>query len=98
VRFRAWQPPSALHPMIPIHSPLSFEVVDLWSGRSMGGCTYHVVHPAGRNYLTFPVNAAEAEARRSSRFEDRGHQPGPIRLKTPAVNPDHPFTLDLRAH
>jgi uncharacterized protein (DUF2126 family)/transglutaminase-like putative cysteine protease len=98
VRFRAWQPPSALHPMIPIHSPLSFEVVDLWSGRSMGGCTYHVVHPAGRNYLTFPVNAAEAEARRSSRFEARGHQPGPIRLKTPGVSSDHPFTLDLRAH
>ena len=98
LRYRAWQPPSALQPLIPVHSPLTFDVVDLWSGRSLGGCVHHVSHPAGRTYQRFPVNAAEAEARRIARFEPRGHTPGPVRLIRPSVHPDHPLTLDLRWH
>lgn len=80
VRYRAWQPPSALHPTIGVHSPLVFDIIDTWNGRSIGGCRYHVAHPGGRHYEVYPVNAFEAETRRISRFWEFGHTPGTIEL------------------
>ncbi|HET6280242.1 MAG TPA: transglutaminase family protein [Polyangia bacterium] len=99
VRFRAWQPPNALHPRIGVHAPLTFDIVDTWSQRSIGGCTYHVSHPGGLAFDKLPRNALEAESRRMARFFKIGHTPGQwdaTATDDPSVAPGFPLTLDLR--
>jgi uncharacterized protein (DUF2126 family) len=96
VRYRAWQPAAALHPTIGVHSPLTFDLFDSWMNRSMGGCQYHVVHPGGRSHEKFPVNSFEAESRRLARFSRLGHTAGTMAPAAAVIEPEFPFTLDLR--
>jgi uncharacterized protein (DUF2126 family)/transglutaminase-like putative cysteine protease len=96
VRYRAWQPSSALHPAIGVHAPLTFDLFDSWMNRSQGGCQYHVTHPGGLSHELFPVNSFEAESRRLARFSRMSHTPGTMPAPLPTVTAEFPFTLDLR--
>lgn len=96
LRYRAWQPPSCLHPTIPVHAPLVFDLVDRHNDRAVGGCTYYVSHPGGRSHEKFPVNALEAETRRGERFKPFGHTPGPLHVRRIERSSESPITLDLR--
>jgi len=96
VRYRARQLLAVLHPTIPVHAPLVFDIVDRWKERSIGRCAYHVGSPDGRAYTARPVNTTEAADRRRQRFKESGPTPGLIGAPEEETNPIFPMTLDLR--
>jgi uncharacterized protein (DUF2126 family)/transglutaminase-like putative cysteine protease len=96
VRYKAWKPPSSLHPTLDVDTPLVFDVIDTWAGRAIGGCTYHVAHPGGLSYAVYPKNGLEAESRRATRFQPFGHSPGALQIDPETRSLELPMTLDLR--
>jgi uncharacterized protein (DUF2126 family)/transglutaminase-like putative cysteine protease len=96
VRYRARRLSATLHPTIPVHTPLVFDIIDRWKERSIGRCTYHAGPPDGRRYTARPVNSREAEERRLERFQESGNTHDPMVAPEQESNPIFPFTLDLR--
>ena len=96
VRYRARSLSATLHPTVPVHTPLVFNLIDSWKDRSIGQCAYHVAPPDGRLYTARPVNGAEAERRRHERFRVTSPTLEPMVPPEDEANPIFPLTLDLR--
>jgi uncharacterized protein (DUF2126 family) len=87
---------ATLHPTIPVHAPLVFDLIDLWMNRAMCQCVYHVAPPDGRIYAGRPGDAAEAETRRLERFQVIASSLTATMPHAEEPNPIFPGTLDLR--
>ena len=96
IRYRARRLNATLHPTIPVHTPLTFDLIDTWQQRTIARCTYHAGEPDGTMHTTRPADAAEARARRLRRFVTETPPKEPAVIPTPEPNHVFPMTLDLR--
>ena len=108
IRYRARKLSAALHPTVPVHTPLTFDLIDTWKGGSVGRsagtvmghavarCTYYAGPPDGSTHTTRPANAVEARARRLERFVVSAPPTEPMVVPEAETNPIFPMTLDLR--
>ena len=96
IRYRARKLSAALHPTIPVHTPLTFDLIDTWTQRCIGRCAYHAGPPDGTVHTTRPANAAEARDRRLQRFQVLEPTGVPINIPPAEENASFPMTLDLR--
>jgi uncharacterized protein (DUF2126 family) len=96
VRYRARRLSATLHPSIPVHTPLVFDLIDTWKGRSVARCTYFAGPSDGTVHTTRPREAEEAKARRLQRFKVSEPPSEPMPSPAEEKNPVFPMTLDLR--
>jgi uncharacterized protein (DUF2126 family) len=96
IRYRARRLYAALHPTIPVHTPLVFDLIDTRKARSIARCTYFAGPPDGTVHTKRPVDATEATARRLQRFVVSPPPDEPIDSPEPETNPVFPMTLDMR--
>ena len=96
IRYRARRLSNTLHPTIPVHTPLVFELVDTFKERSVAHCTYYAGPPDGSEHKTRPSSVAEANDRRLQRFQTSIPSPESIAIPAEENNPTFPMTLDLR--
>ena len=96
IRYRARRLSAALHPTIPVHTPLTFDLIDTWKNRSVGRCIYYASQPDGSLYTNRPADAAEAKERRLRRFVITTPPEGAVATPPLENNPIFPMTLDLR--
>jgi uncharacterized protein (DUF2126 family) len=96
IRYRARRLSAALHPTIPVHTPLVFDLIDTWKTRSIARCMYFSGPPDGTVHTTRPRDAEQASARRLQRFQISDPPSEPILTPEEEKNPVFPMTLDLR--
>ncbi len=96
VRYRARRLNATLHPTIPVHTPLQFDLIDTWKSRVAGRCTYFAGRPDGSLYETRPSTAEEARQRRSERFQVAATVAEAVEVPRAEQNPVFPMTLDMR--
>jgi uncharacterized protein (DUF2126 family) len=96
IRYRARRLSAALHPTIPVHTPLIFDLIDTWNGRCIGRCTYYAEPPDGTEHRTRPADAKEARERRLQRFQVSPPSDEPVGAPEAENNRIFPMTLDLR--
>ena len=68
VRYKAWNPPSSLHPTLwPVYS-LVFDLLDARTGEVLGGCTWFPARPSLVGFSAAPAPVASGEPEREPHY------------------------------